>query len=673
MANSKSTGKLALVALVLLVVGCNRAGSGTKVNPPLPGVARWKSQFRQPTSSHLRAVRAADANSVIVAGDASTILRSDDAGQNWVQLEHIPFGRGGDILSMDFFSDALECVGTDSADPTKGRYWDAINGVLDFVTPDLTATVASYKCVDVVSADTSYRLRSDRFVDMNVGGVVTTLPILPAGTWNSIDFLGVTGVGYAAGDGNLIAKFTPGAPGAWALQTTPGATAASNLKKIQFVDTLNGYACGSQQTIIFTTNGGVSWSVSNFIASDPIVLYGLHFPVDALHGWVVGTSGVIARTTTGGPLIGGTTTPWSLQAVPAEATIETLNDIWMTDNNTGYAVGTNGIVVRTTDGGATGWGRAPPLATNDYPLTNFHAVDFLDNGSIGLVVGNDGHILRTQDGGATWLKQQFSKVVSMTTIFPHLYGVSIPRSGGGQIAYACGTDGTILKTTDLTAPAPTWTDQGPGGGTIFRAILFPTGDTLGFVCGDGSGTLLRTADGGATAWAAPGTPPSPAAANWRALSADAGGANIFVAGDSGISSKAATPGTVWANLPALASASNINAFQSPLGGLTVFAGSVNEFVNTGNRTTWLTSVKPLAGTVPLGMSFTDVLTGWSVNSPAPFTGGLFYTEDGGGTWARSYVHTKNQLRGVWMSPTVAGLGYVVGDNSTILKTTTGGK
>ena len=146
-----------------------------------------------------------------------------------------------------------------------------------------------------------------------------------------------------------------------------------------------------------------------------------------------------------------------------------------------------------------------------------------------------------------------------------------------------------------------------------------------------------------------------------------------MAGSAGLSATSSNLGVTWTNLATLVGTPTINAFQSPLSSV-LFAGASDEVVYRNVVGSWiLPNVKPQVGTVPLAMSFTDSSNGWCVNSPAPFTGGVFTTATGGSSWARLYVHTKWPLRGIWMSPSVPGLGYVVGDNGTILKTTTGGQ
>jgi photosystem II stability/assembly factor-like uncharacterized protein len=570
---------------------------------------------------------------------------------------------------MDFFDANLQCVGSDSKTPANGRCWTATNGVLDFTTVDQDASVspglANYTGVKVVSDTTSYRLTSDGKVEEVVNGVATRLPDLPAGTWGGIEFLiandGVTpSVGFACGDTYRIYKTTRPALsavwGAWTATTPPG-TPTHQLRKIQFPTSMVGYACGDGLSILKSTNSGATWSEQLPGAAKVTPnLHSIHFPVDVTHGWVVGDTGTIGFT------IDGAT--WNTQ-VPAN-TLTTppavnLYDVWFSDNSSGFIVGDVGSVMRTTDGGNT-WLRAPPSTgpNPDLPV-QFNAVDFTSNGSVGVLVGLGGNMYRTLNGGATWTNLNNSKTED-------LFGVSIPRGGTGTVAYACGASGRIIQITQLQSGLPVLTPTTLGAST-WRAILFPAGDGTGAVGGDGPSLGFTTTG---TAWNASTNPATLPTTAWLALSSDVGGLDMYVGGTQGKVAHSANQGASWSDATAVASAASVLSFQSPTA-TTLVSGTADGKVNLSNGGAWsLATTQPTAAN-PQGMSFPDALTGWLVTSTPPFTGGVFASTDGGMTWGQLYVHTKNQLRATWFSPTVPGLGYAVGDNGTVLKTVSGGK
>ena len=103
-------------------------------------------------------------------------------------------------------------------------------------------------------------------------------------------------------------------------------------------------------------------------------------------GWAVGNAGTILRTTNGG-------NTWSSQS---SGTINRLYSVSFTDSNNGTAVGGNGTIVRTTDAGNT-WTIQSSGTSRD-----LYAVSFTDSNS-GTAVGGNGTILRTNNGGGVYL------------------------------------------------------------------------------------------------------------------------------------------------------------------------------------------------------------------------------------------------------------------------------
>jgi photosystem II stability/assembly factor-like uncharacterized protein len=67
----------------------------------------------------------------------------------------------------------------------------------------------------------------------------------------------------------------------------------------------------------------------------------------------------------------------------------------------GWAVGTNGTIVHTTDGGTTWTGQSNPLSGTTIVL---RGVEFTD-ATTGWAVGLGGTILHTIDGGSNWIPQ----------------------------------------------------------------------------------------------------------------------------------------------------------------------------------------------------------------------------------------------------------------------------
>lgn len=106
--------------------------------------------------------------------------------------------------------------------------------------------------------------------------------------------------------------------------------------------------------------------------------------------WAVGENGTILHSKDGGR-------SWQKRY---EGGMGWLNSIYMVDKHLGWAVGNGGTILATNDGGKT-WQRQVGAGTGDY-----RCVYFADE-TRGLIGGGAGVILLTEDGGKEWKAQQF--------------------------------------------------------------------------------------------------------------------------------------------------------------------------------------------------------------------------------------------------------------------------
>ncbi|MCK5406257.1 MAG: hypothetical protein KAJ37_02325, partial [Candidatus Krumholzibacteria bacterium] len=202
--------------------------------------------------------------------------------------------------------------------------------------------------------------------------------------------------------------------------------------------------------------GEVDWTPQASGTFHP--LYAVSF-ADAYTGAAVGENGTIVRTDDGGD----TWTPAS------SGTAEHLVGVDFADPLYGTAVGYSGTILRTTDGGAT-WN--PQSSGTSRTLRGVSFVDALT----GTIVGAGGVVLRTTDGGDMWTPQS-----SGTTVY--LIGVDFADPLTGT---AVGNGGRILRTAD---GGTTWTSQSSGTTIQLRHVSFV--DALsGAVVGE-DGTILR--------------------------------------------------------------------------------------------------------------------------------------------------------------------------------------
>lgn len=190
--------------------------------------------------------------------------------------------------------------------------------------------------------------------------------------------------------------------------------------QVQFADDLNGWATvfnmysGSGQAY-HSTDGGATWSqMSNML--------GFYHFVDATHGWMVGsTSSVENMNTIYCTTDGGATWTQQFTQTVYNGTNVSFNSIIFSDLTHGWAVGRNGQVIKTIDGGGTWtWVTNTGLTNN----STIKSVFFLNANTGWIGCGSDNtdgvgsrFILATKDGGASWATQAIpvtNDIFSMT-------------------------------------------------------------------------------------------------------------------------------------------------------------------------------------------------------------------------------------------------------------------
>jgi photosystem II stability/assembly factor-like uncharacterized protein len=268
----------------------------------------------------------------------------------------------------------------------------------------------------VVGTRTSLDLciqRGGGVVATSDGGVTWKPQRVPIGvtTLSGVSFLNDLD-GWAVGGNSIIKTVDGGA--SWALQAA--APAGMLLVNVDFVNASDGWAVGINCSnvgclgvVVATTNGGASWAIQT-IPGGVAGLYSVAF-ADAVHGWAVGSAdcgtgldcpGVVLATTNGGAT-------WSTQTVPSG--VLTLQGVTFVTSSQGWAVGYAGVsgcvfvmpfctaaIIATTDGGSTWHTQAIPPGLD--PLSG---VTFL-NSSVAWAVGGTS-LLTTVDGGTTWIQQ----------------------------------------------------------------------------------------------------------------------------------------------------------------------------------------------------------------------------------------------------------------------------
>lgn len=208
-----------------------------------------------------------------------------------------------------------------------------------------------------------------------------------------------------------------------------------------------------------TTSQKGSWTVVTPPTNLP--LNGVYF-VDAAQGWIVGSSGIIYKTTNAG-------TTWTQQT---SGITTTLNAVFFTNANNGIAVGQNGVILRTTNGGTT-WTSITSGTTN-----TLYDVYFLD-ATNGWAVGSQYSVLKTTNGGASWIITSIDNAASTSDYYAE---VQFTDSNTGYVVggNSSFTEGLVRKSTD---GGSTWnTSFSQTNGSFFFGLSFPN-STTGWIGG----------------------------------------------------------------------------------------------------------------------------------------------------------------------------------------------
>ena len=200
-------------------------------------------------------------------------------------------------------------------------------------------------------------------------------------------------------------------------------------------------------------------------------LYGVDFVDDKL-GWAVGTDGVVMSTKDGGKT-------WNASDTKSNSK-NTLTQVSFTTRTNGWLVSIGKVLYTGSSGNS--WNVQHQLRTvGDRPpgILDLYFVSTTE----GWAVGGSGTILHTLNGGGKW-----EKVTS--PVEKHLWGVYFVDAGHGWIV---GEEGEVLHTKD---GGKQWEQQQSDAEQPLFAVHF-VDIKKGWIVGT-SGLILHTSDGGQT-------------------------------------------------------------------------------------------------------------------------------------------------------------------------------
>jgi len=610
----------------------------------------WFWQYPKPQGNTLRDIFIFDSLKAIAVGDVGTVIKTYDGGNNW-NVQHHSGGTDIDLYSVHFIDtlNGWACGGIWYTE--KNVLLKTTDGGKDWIEIE-TGNILPLKAVYFVDADTGFVVGEDgivlrttdggenwdiRKMDSYIGFYLDDIFRFTEITFTDKQTGWIIGESYY---GNQIYKTTDcGITWLWnTMATKPN---VNSLKDICFIDTRTGFITG-ETVFLKTTNGGNTWQ-RNTVGGDNQSI----FFTDSLNGIIVGGGEYVSiiKTTDGGKF-------WT------ESDSNEINGflkVRFADKNTGWVIGTDGLINKTTDSGET-W---IAEREKEYNLTSLHFI----NENIGWSVGVDGVILHTETGGATWIKQNEEDSLLLLSVYAidndNVFAVGAILKGLSIYDRI----GVMLRTTN---GGESWTKQTYDFLGGFNSVVF-TNDSCGWIAVIG-GRILKTSDGGE------GWENVLIAEDWRTFEeiqfyndsigwiSEYGGNSIF---------KSINGGKNWTELE-IDTTLSITSFYfvNENNGWAVgdYNGKFNVLKTDNGGHTWL----PI-GTTPIGYHFSiyfiNERIGWIVgyNYPNDKTT-IIKTIDGGITW----IEEDNPLAmyGSKIYFINENIGWVVG--SGIIKTTNGG-
>jgi photosystem II stability/assembly factor-like uncharacterized protein len=463
----------------------------------------WTRRATFPIYMDLRAVAfASPTHGVLVADDNSLghdslVLETTDGGVSWVVRPEINpfFDNGFDdfILNDVYFADTQHgwLVGNSAASNLRtvdgGVTWLPMSGLggsrhVDFVSPQIGWVGTNSGTYRTTNGGSTWTFQNDAsgnifgmdFWDANLGlaagigpsGIKRTVNggqswanVYTAGVVNDVKFMDGNVALAAASSGVLLRSTNAGLT--WTPVSVPNIPGAQ-FRQVFPRSASSVYALTWQQSILASEDAGLTWTVRN-----PLTIFNpqdVAFAGDAIV--TVGTEGMILRSTDQGAT-------WPV--ITSGAGLPQ-HDIGWFDNQTGIVAMGGSICMRTTDGGQT-W---KPQRTGGLGGSEDLVII---NATTGVMM--DTPLRFTYDRGATWN--------AVGASIGSAYGIEFvdPLTGW----YVSSLPARIFKTVN---GAVTWQMQYERLGAAIHAIDF-VDSQHGWAAGEVSlGGVLRSDDGGAT-------------------------------------------------------------------------------------------------------------------------------------------------------------------------------
>lgn len=369
--------------------------------------------------------------------------------------------------------------------------------------------------------------------------------------------------------------------------------------------------------------------------------------ISASTGWAVGLDGLVLKTTNSG-------VTWTTQY---SGTTYNLTGVKFVDANNGWAVGIDGyssanVIVHTTDGGAT-WSVQTPPAGCSAGCNNIHLSGVSFASTTRGVIVSDGYVFYTINGGTSWA---LGSGVTSSNVLTAVQMIDTNN------AWAVGNTGVIYKSIN---GGQMWSSVASTTTTNLTGVYF-TDTTHGMAVGSTglAGKLLRY---NGTSWVA-STTTTASPLMGVTVPGTAPGSTLIAVGLNGAIYKNST--NIWAALiddvvsgmnaapPASGTTGDLICVTAPSGSAVYAggeAGGITASIDTGS--TW--NLKA-GGSSSHNMTASSFISGTDEGWMAGDNGTVVHTADGGANWNddNSGIPTDAEIHGIHFIN--ATTGFAVG-------------
>ena len=400
----------------------------------------WVTEETNTTTPILK-VRSFNGQLVIASSFDGLILRSTNGGESWVEVTS---GVTGDLWGLEMINDTLgwACGNYNSLTKTtdRGLSWQRV------FTPGYTGNLW---WIDFINENYGFIAADGNVLRTTDGGlnweIIQAGDAYPLYSIDVIDSLHITAGGY--GGTSYAAKniYSSDGGNTW---INGGQTTTDPINCIKYINTDTGYITMSEVGIWKTINRGQSWQLLEPDSPNFQGEYELQLFSPQNIGYDAGSYLRIFKAN-------GNLDLWNKLIINDD-----FSDVFFTSEKKGY-VTANRVVFKTSNSGIN-WQKLQNFPSSTY-IAGIKSITFIDS-LIGFIGGPPCRIVKTTDAGDSW---QITNVSGLSDTMGAITRIFFINSTTG---WAVNDRGGIINTTDVGG---NWFAQLSAGiSVIFRSVYF---------------------------------------------------------------------------------------------------------------------------------------------------------------------------------------------------------